>query len=58
LLALRCSRPGYHTTVLKEGLAILGRTTSRVRLPLVPLLAEERSRLRTMLSQFPTTAAS
>jgi len=58
LLALRRSRPGYHTTVLKEGLAILGRTTSRVRLPLVPLLAEERSRLQTMLSQFPTNAAS
>lgn len=50
LLALRRKRPGYHTTVLKEGMALLGRATGHVRLPLMPLLDDERSALRAMLT--------
>lgn len=49
ILALRRSRPGYHTTVLKEAMAILGRTMPQVRLPLVPLLDDERVALQSML---------
>lgn len=50
VLAMRRSRPGYHTTVLKEGMAILGRTSARVRLPLLPLREDERATLRSMLA--------
>jgi 5-dehydro-4-deoxyglucarate dehydratase len=57
ILALRRSRPGYHTTVLKEAMAILGRATSRVRLPLVPLYDEERVKLRSMLASVNAVAA-
>jgi 5-dehydro-4-deoxyglucarate dehydratase len=49
ILGLRRSRPGYHTTVLKEAMGILGRTSPQVRLPLVPLVEDERSQLQTIL---------
>lgn len=55
LLALRRKRPGYHTTVLKEGMALLGRTTGHVRLPLMPLLDDERAALQAMLTTAPAT---
>lgn len=54
VLALRRSRPGYHTTVLKEGMALLGRSTPEVRRPLMPLLADERAALRAMLMSAPS----
>ena len=56
VLALRRKRPGYHTTVLKEGMALLGRATPRVRLPLMPLFEDERGALRSMLTD-PSAAA-
>jgi 5-dehydro-4-deoxyglucarate dehydratase len=56
ILAMRRSRPGYHTTVLKEGMAILGRTSPLVRLPLVALRTDERETLRTLLADVPTAA--
>ncbi len=57
LLALRRRRPGYHITVLKEGMALLGRSAPLVRLPLLPLLSDERAELAAMLSDFPTPVA-
>ncbi len=50
ILSLRRSRPGLHTTVLKEGTAWLGRTTPFVRLPLVPLDESDRLALVDMMS--------
>ena len=50
VLELRKRRPGYHTTVLKEGMAILGRTSPHVRLPLLPLEGEERQSLQALLA--------
>jgi 5-dehydro-4-deoxyglucarate dehydratase len=50
IAALRRSRPGYQTTVLKEAMAILGRCGPTVRLPLVPLRDDERASLRRHLS--------
>lgn len=49
VLDLRRRKPGYHTTVLKEGMAMLGRSSGRVRLPLMPLEPDERESLQAML---------
>lgn len=51
LADLRSARPGYHITVLKEAMEILGRGSARVRLPLVPLRPEERAALAAHLEQ-------
>ncbi|PZF84233.1 dihydrodipicolinate synthase family protein [Jiangella anatolica] len=45
IAALRASRPGYHITVIKEAMHLLGRGGPAVRLPLVPLRAEDRAAL-------------
>ena len=42
---LRAARPGYHITVIKEAMQLLGRGGATVRLPLVPMLSEERDLL-------------
>ena len=54
VLELRKRRPGYHTTVLKEGMALLGRTSPHVRLPLLPLDTEARESLRALLAAAPS----
>jgi 5-dehydro-4-deoxyglucarate dehydratase len=45
LARLRTARPGYHITVIKEAMALLGRGDARVRLPLLPLRPQEREEL-------------
>lgn len=42
---LRSARPGYHITVIKEAMQLLGRGGATVRLPLVPLHDDERELL-------------
>jgi 5-dehydro-4-deoxyglucarate dehydratase len=49
IFALRRSRPGYHITVLKEAMHMLGRSGPTVRLPLVPLRDDERLWVRDYL---------
>ncbi|MBB5791202.1 dihydrodipicolinate synthase family protein [Jiangella mangrovi] len=45
IAALRTARPGYHITVIKEAMALLGRCGPAVRLPLLPLRPEDRAAL-------------
>lgn len=49
IAALRAQRPGYHITVIKEALRLLGGGPAHVRLPLVPLRPDEREALRAHL---------
>ena len=49
LIRLRERRPGYHITVLKEALTLLGRTGGTMCSPLVPLTESERQELRQAL---------
>lgn len=50
IAALRTARSGYHITVIKEAMALLGRGTGTVRLPLLPLRDEERAQLSEALA--------
>lgn len=45
IAALRTARPGYHITVIKEAMHLLGRCGPAVRLPLLPLRPEDRAAL-------------
>lgn len=45
IAALRAARPGYHITVIKEAMHLLGRGGPAVRLPLLPLRPEDRAAL-------------
>lgn len=45
IAALRAARPGYHITVIKEAMQLLGRGGPTVRLPLLPLRPEDRAAL-------------
>lgn len=47
---LRTARPGYHITVIKEAMSLLGRCGPTVRLPLLPLREDERAELRAHLA--------
>ena len=49
LASLRAKRKGYHTVVLKEAMALLGLPAGPCRLPLTPLLAEDRAELKAIL---------
>ncbi|WP_432970487.1 dihydrodipicolinate synthase family protein [Dactylosporangium sp. CA-233914] len=49
IAALRTARPGYHITVIKEALALMGRSSAAVRLPLLPLREDERAQLAHVL---------
>lgn len=51
LAELRTARPGYHITVIKEAMALLGRGQGGVRLPLVPLRPDEREQLDRVLRE-------
>ena len=50
LARLRRKRPGYHTSVIKEAMAELGRAAGPCRLPLTPLAPEDREELRQLLA--------
>ncbi|GAA2584160.1 5-dehydro-4-deoxyglucarate dehydratase [Dactylosporangium fulvum] len=60
IAALRTARPGYHITVIKEALSLLGTGTATVRPPLVPLRPDERAMLREHLTRtgFPDRASA
>jgi 5-dehydro-4-deoxyglucarate dehydratase len=47
---LRAKRKGYSTAVIKEAAALLGLPAGPCRLPLLPLLAEDRLEVKGMLS--------
>lgn len=49
LIRLRERRPGYHITVLKEALTLLGRRGGAICAPLMPLTGPEREELRQAL---------
>lgn len=49
IAALRRRRPGYHTSVIKEALEILGRPVGPCRLPLTELRPDDRDDLRRVL---------
>jgi 5-dehydro-4-deoxyglucarate dehydratase len=50
LADLRTRRPGYHITVIKTGIALLGHGGATVRLPLTPMLDADRDELAETLS--------
>lgn len=51
LANLRAKRKGYHTVVLKEAMDLLGLPAGPCRLPLTPLLAEDREELKAILRE-------
>lgn len=51
IAALRTARPGYHITVIKEAMSLLGCGSPVVRAPLVPLREAERAALRDHLAR-------
>jgi 5-dehydro-4-deoxyglucarate dehydratase len=50
LARLRRKRPGYHTSVIKEAMAELGRAAGPCRLPLTPLAPADRQELNRLLA--------
>lgn len=51
LAALRAKRKGYHTSILKEAMGILGLPAGPCRLPLTPVAPEDRRELETILRE-------
>lgn len=51
IAALRKKRPGYHISIIKEALALLGRSVGPCRLPLLGVAPEDRATLAGLLSR-------